>query len=363
MERPWFHRQALCVYVRTNFYVVPCMKSTHSVSHLSERLRNGNVTLWQISLEGPQQPDTKRTCLLRKDLVPEHFVRSFDSIQGQQLKFAPKKHTYTHLDCTSGDFPFFLLLILLLFLPNVAFAQSFDRTLPLPPATALFPFPSLPPDSQIFSSRSFCRDTYNTCMAVFRDCLRVVGRIPGANLLCEQWRDGICKEGIREGCDRLPPDNASPAPSSITFETAPQVGESTTTIGNSSAQQSATQTSTEFLISKLPTSSTDIPSPRTESETSAIFTPTPTQTITVVTTALEPTTFTFITVITKQTTIITTQTITNSGNFAITTTWTMEVQVTERGLTFIVNDAGEGKKVGKVWLWCVLAVIGLTASI
>lgn len=86
---------------------------------------------------------------------------------------------------------------------------------------ASYPFPQLPESTQIFSSQSICRQTYSTCMEVFRDCLRVVGPIGnGANQLCELYRNDVCEGGIREGCDRLPPDSdgqPSATPGNFTF--------------------------------------------------------------------------------------------------------------------------------------------------
>lgn len=84
---------------------------------------------------------------------------------------------------------------------------------------AEYPFPDLPPAEQIFSGQSVCRNVYSTCMDIFRDCLRAVGPIGGgANQLCELWRNDVCEEGVREGCDKLPPDSEGlPQPSTFTF--------------------------------------------------------------------------------------------------------------------------------------------------
>ncbi|KAI5851543.1 hypothetical protein DFP73DRAFT_523728 [Morchella snyderi] len=75
-----------------------------------------------------------------------------------------------------------------------------------PPSTAQaqvtpFPFPALP---QEFASKTACREVYDQCMQAFRDCLAAVaGNEPG-RLGCEAYRNDVCEEHIRAGCDQLP---------------------------------------------------------------------------------------------------------------------------------------------------------------
>lgn len=65
-----------------------------------------------------------------------------------------------------------------------------------------FPFPVLP---QVFASRSACRSVYDECMDAFRACLAAVGGgSEPARLACEAYRQDVCEDKIRVGCDRLP---------------------------------------------------------------------------------------------------------------------------------------------------------------
>ncbi|RPA78926.1 hypothetical protein BJ508DRAFT_328810 [Ascobolus immersus RN42] len=89
--------------------------------------------------------------------------------------------------------------------PAPSFVPPTTSSLPFGGAT--YSFPPLPDSALIFSTQSFCRQTYTTCMTVFRDCLRVVGPIGnGSNMLCEGYRNNVCETGIRMGCDQLPPE-------------------------------------------------------------------------------------------------------------------------------------------------------------
>ena len=222
-------------------------------------------------------------------------------------------------------------LLLPLLLSNITLAQSPTGRIPLIAHSELYPFPDLPPEAQIFSTQSFCQATHNTCMNTFRDCLRVVGGIPGANQACEQWRDRICEHGIREGCDQLPPENGG---------------------GREEEDITSIESTTATVLLT----------------TEEIITPTPTSvilTVTITNTLLRPTTlFSIYTMlITEQSTVTKTQTITNSDNSVVTNTWTMTIEITsvvERGLTFAVSEAWRVETIGtcKWWVVFVVWVIG-----
>lgn len=157
------------------------------------------------------------------------------------------------------------MLFILLSLPGIALTQSptefFIPPPPVPTSSFTYPFPELPPLAQIFSTQSFCRQTYTTCMDVFQDCLRAVesfnGAAQGASQLCEQWRGDTCEGGVRVGCDRLPPDNQgggdgnggdginSTLPSEIEFEFGTSSTAATSSSSTSSTQVRKVTTNTE----------------------------------------------------------------------------------------------------------------------
>lgn len=90
------------------------------------------------------------------------------------------------------------LYLLLLFTPpnNNNTTTALAQVAPFP-----FPFPVLP---QEFASKTACREVYDQCMQAFRDCLAAVaGNEPG-RLGCEAYRNDVCEEHIRVGCDQLP---------------------------------------------------------------------------------------------------------------------------------------------------------------
>ncbi|KAH0613642.1 uncharacterized protein H6S33_005528 [Morchella sextelata] len=143
---------------------------------------------------------------------------------------------------------YYLFIYLLLFAPpNTALAQ-----------VAPFPFPVLP---QEFASKTACREVYDQCMQAFRDCLAAVaGNEPG-RLGCEAYRNDVCEEHIRVGCDQLPNGGGSigEVPSLTTLLTVVPIG------GTTEAAAATTTTTTATRV-KSKTSApvpvpTDVPTP------------------------------------------------------------------------------------------------------
>ncbi|KAH8152021.1 uncharacterized protein LAJ45_04014 [Morchella importuna] len=190
---------------------------------------------------------------------------------------------------------YYLLIYLLLFAPpnnTTALAQ----VAPFP-----FPFPVLP---QEFASKTACREVYDQCMQAFRDCLAAVaGNEPG-RLGCEAYRNDVCEEHIRVGCDQLPNGGGSigEVPSLTTFLTVVPIG-GTTEVAVATTTTTATRVKSKTTApvpvpTDVPTPTPDPPDPTMTRDVPIVITTTttapqqqepPRLTITLTSTATEST--------------------------------------------------------------------------